>query len=85
MTSEPPNNESEAIVSSEKQHPCGCIMTTMSNGRQILAPCPPCGIAEAAKSLRNAADALLAVATTMKRSAASSALAQEIRNLKLMK
>jgi len=42
--------------------PCGCSTTTKPDGKQVFAPCVPCGIREAAQLLARAGQALGAVA-----------------------
>lgn len=67
-----------------KREPCGCATTTLPDGRKLFAPCVPCGLMRAAtelsrarrwwrrsSALENAAQALAAVASTIRREALS--------------
>lgn len=73
MSEEQPKKPSQIVVGREEK-PCGCVVTEYSDKVKQLAPCVPCGLAAAAQSihqcaqaLANAADAMLAVATTVRR------------------
>lgn len=54
-----------AIVKEEKNLPCGCHWTVMSDERTIVSPCPPCGLKAVAQGLMQASQALAAVATRL--------------------
>lgn len=78
MTEEQKPPEKPARVIKNVDHkPCGCRITEYSDGVKMIAPCVPCGLNAAAEalhaagqnfaaSLSNAAQALAAVATTIK-------------------
>lgn len=59
--------DSPAIVVSTTPHPCGCVVTVYSNGRESTAPCPPCGLVEVGNALQHAGAALISVAQALAR------------------
>ena len=62
------NNKPSDLVTGQDKKPCGCTITTYSDKRQVVAPCVPCGLFAAAQNLAAAADAIGAVATTIRAS-----------------
>jgi hypothetical protein len=74
------------IVKNIDRKPCGCAITEYGDGRKLISPCVPCGLNASAQSMREAAsalaqsaDALSAVALTI-RSAHQAADADAIQN-----
>ena len=49
------------LVKDQKTKPCGCVVVTMSDDKQQVTPCPPCGLMAAANALLEAGQALGAV------------------------
>ena len=70
------------MIKKTDRKPCGCTLTEYDNGRKLFAPCIPCGLMRAGhalaragtwwhrrQALREAGNALAAVATTINRAA----------------
>lgn len=75
-------SEKKSVVAGIENKPCGCILTTYSDGTRTLNPCPPCGLLDVAQSLSRAAEALAAVSNRLRQEqsrAATAALASIIK------
>ena len=82
-----PAKKPARIIKSTDRKPCGCVVTEYSDGAKQLGPCVPCGLFAAAQSmgqaasvLGNAADALAAVATTIRNQQAASIINEAARS-----
>lgn len=79
---------STRIIKSTDRKPCGCVVTEYSDGAKQLGPCIPCGLFAAAQSIgqaaslfSNAADALAAVATTIRNQQSVAIVEEAARNV----
>lgn len=66
--SDQPKKPEPKLVKNQGTKPCGCSMTEFSDGTRQIAPCMPCGLFASGEAMIQAAQALMAVATTLKAS-----------------
>lgn len=88
---EPTPPQAPRIIKSVNASPCGCRVTEYSDGAKLIAPCVPCGLNAAAESIHaacqqfaanmsNAAQALAAVATTIRNQQSAAIVNEAARN-----
>ena len=71
-------SESKRVVQKEEQKPCGCVITHFADGAGEISPCVPCGLMGVAQGMSQAADAMAAIATRLRREEQQAAMAQAI-------
>jgi len=67
MTDQEQQPAEERKIKNVDNQPCGCVVTEYEDGGKQFAPCPPHGLYRVAQCLKEAGDALGAVASTLQR------------------
>lgn len=69
------------LITKVDRHECGCVVSHLADGRNLVEPCPPCGLNDVAALLVQAGQALAAVSRSLIKGPPKAVQASPLRKL----